>query len=313
MKYRPLGNTGLEVSEIGFGGWAMGKLFWGDDVVDDDSLAAVQQALESGINFFDTAPVYGAGHSETLLGKALAGRRDEVVIATKCGRLRSADGVITNDSSPASVRAECEVSLRRLQTDVIDLYQVHWPDEQTPFEDTMAALMELRDEGKIRAIGVSNFAVDMMQRMMAAGELSATQPPYSLLRRDIESEVLPFCRQHDLAVLAYSPMQRGLLTGKYGSDARFPATDTRSRDPLFQGETLARIVSAVQQMTALAAAHGKTAGQLAVAWVLNQPGVTVALCGAKRPHHIAESAGAAGWQLETDLQQQLAGLFAGLA
>lgn len=313
MNYRRLGNTELMASEIGFGGWAMGKLFWGEDVVDEDSRAAVRQALELGINFFDTAPVYGAGHSESLLGEALAGHRDEVIIATKCGRHRTAEGVLYNDSSPAVIRAECEASLKRLRTEVIDLYQVHWPDEQTPFEDTMATLLDLREEGKVRAIGVSNFSVEMMQRMQAVGELTSTQPPYSLLKRGIETELLPFCREHNIAVLAYSPLQRGLLTGKYKPGAQFPESDTRSRDPLFQGEKLAQIAAAVEQMAALAAAYGKTAGQLAVAWVLNQPGLTVALCGAKRPHHIAESVGAAGWRLDEELLQKLDGLFAGLS
>jgi aryl-alcohol dehydrogenase-like predicted oxidoreductase len=313
MNYRRLGQTDMMASEIGFGGWAMGKLFWGEDVVDDDSRAAVRQALDLGINFFDTAPVYGAGHSERLLGEALAGHRDDVLIATKCGRHRTEEGVLYNDSSPAVIRAECEASLKRLRTEVIDLYQVHWPDEQTPFEDTMAALLQLRDEGKIRALGVSNFSVEMMQRMMSVGPLTSTQPPYSLLKRGIEAELLPFCREHSIAVLAYSPLQRGLLTGKYKPGAQFPESDTRSRDPLFQGEKLGQIAAAVEEMAALAAAYGKTAGQLAVAWVLNQPGLTVALCGAKRPHHIAESAGAAGWELDAELQAQLDLLFAGLS
>lgn len=312
MQYRNLGSSDLMVSEIGFGGWAMGKWMWGDDVVDDQSIAAVHRALELGINFFDTAAVYGAGHSERVLGKALLGRREEVIIATKCGRLCADDGSMCNDSRPASITAECEQSLRNLQTDHIDLYQVHWPDEAVPFEDTMAALMELREQGKIRHIGVSNFTVPMMKRMMAAGELISLQPPYSLLRRGIEAEILLFCREHNLTVLAYSPMQRGLLTGKYGLGATFPQTDSRSRDPLFQGERLQQISAAVGQMSQMAAVHGKTASQMAIAWVLNQPGLTVALCGAKRASHIEESVGAAGWKLSAGELQKLDALFAGL-
>ena len=309
MQYRQLDGTDLRVSEIGFGGWAMGKLFWGEDVVDEDSVAAVRRALDLGINFFDTAAVYGEGHSERVLAQALGTRRRDVVVATKCGRRRDAEGKLFNDSSRAGIRAECEQSLRNLQTDYIDLYQVHWPDEQTPFEDTMAALVELREEGKIRQIGVSNFTIPMMDRMRAAGPLVSLQPPYSLLRRDIEAELLPYCRGHNLAVLCYSPMQRGLLTGKYRPGATFPESDTRSRDPMFQGERLERIVDAVDKMAQMAAEHGKTAGQMAIAWVLNQPGVTVALCGAKRPHHIEESAGAAGWVLSAEEERRLRELF----
>jgi len=312
MEYRQLGTTDLTVSEIGFGGWAMGKLFWGDDVQDSETTAAIHRALDLGLTLFDTAPVYGDGHSECVLGAALGAHRAEVVVATKCGRVRNAEGKLYNDSRPESIRGECEQSLRNLQTDVIDLYQVHWPDEQVPFEDTMAALMALRDEGKIRHIGCSNFTVPMMRRMMAAGELASLQPPYSLLRRGIEDEILPFCREQGLGVLCYSPLQRGLLTGKYRPGATFPETDSRSRDPLFGEEKLARIAAAVDEMAAMASAYGRTPGQMAVAWVLNQPGVSVALWGAKRPEQIEECAGAAGWKLTAEETTRLEELFGGI-
>jgi aryl-alcohol dehydrogenase-like predicted oxidoreductase len=312
MEYRQLGQTGLQVSEIGFGGWAMGKWLWGDDISDPETTAAVHRALDLGITLFDTALVYGDGHSEQVLGQALGKRRGEVVVATKGGRARKSDGEIYTDSTPATLRDNCEQSLRNLRTDVIDLYQIHWPDEQTPFEDTMATLMALRAEGKIRHIGCSNFTVPMMERMRGAGELVSLQPPYSLLRRDIEAEILPFCRAHELAVLCYSPLQRGLLTGKYKAGATFPETDGRSRDPMFAGEKLARIAAAVAEMAQMAAAHGKTPGQMAVAWVLNQPGVTVALWGAKRPEQIAECEGAAGWKLSEEERGRLEGLFGGI-
>lgn len=309
MQYRQLNGTDLQVSEIGFGGWAMGKLFWGEDVVDEESVAAVRRALELGINFFDTAAVYGGGHSERVLAQGLGKRRGEVIVATKGGRRRSEEGKLYNDSSPEGLRGECEQSLRNLGTDYIDLYQVHWPDEGTPFEETMAALLGLRDEGKIRHIGVSNFTIPMLDRMRAAGPLVSLQPPYSLLKRDIETELLPYCREHNLGVLCYSPMQRGLLTGKYRPGATFPESDTRSKDPMFQGERLERIVAAVDEMGRMAAAHGKTASQMAIAWVLSQPGVTVALCGAKRPGHIEESAGAAGWVLSAEEEGRLREMF----
>lgn len=312
MEYRPLGMTDLQVSAIGFGGWAMGKWLWGDDVQDAETTAAVHRALDLGINFFDTAAVYGEGHSEQVLGQALGARRAEVIVATKCGRVRDAAGKLYNDSRPASLRRECEQSLRNLQTDVIDLYQVHWPDETVPFEETMGELMALRAEGKIRHIGCSNFTVPMLERMRAAGELVSLQPPYSLLRRGIEDEILPYCRAHGLAVLCYSPLQRGLLTGKYQPGATFPETDSRSRDPLFAEPKLSRIAAAVGEMAILAAAHGRSAAQMAAAWVLNQAGVTVALWGAKRAEQIEESAGAAGWQLTAAETAKLAELFAGV-
>jgi len=312
MQYRQLGKTDLHVSEIGFGGWAMGKWLWGDDVQDTETTAAVHRALDLGINFFDTAAVYGDGHSERVLGQALGARRAEVVVATKCGRVRDAEGKLYNDSRPDSIRRECEQSLRNLGTDVIDLYQVHWPDEAVPFAETMAALMALRAEGKICHIGCSNFTVPMLERMEAAGELVSLQPPYSLLRRGIEAEILPFCREHNLAVLCYSPLQRGLLTGKYRPGATFPETDSRSRDPLFAEPKLSQIAAAVDEMAGLAAAHGRTAAQMAVAWVLNQPGVTVALWGAKRADQIEESAGASGWRLTEAEMTRLAELFAGV-
>lgn len=312
MRYHQLGNSDLNVSVIGFGGWAAGKLFWGEDVVDADSIAAIHRALDLGINLFDTAPVYGAGHSERILAQALGARRREVYVATKCGRLRSPEGKLYNDSSPAALKSECEASLQRLRTDVIDLYQVHWPDEAVPFEETMAALLDLQQQGKIRYIGVSNFNVQQMEQMRAVGELTSLQPPYSLLARGIEAEILPYCRQHSLGVLAYSPMRRGLLTGKYRPGATFPASDSRSQDSMFQGQRLARIVAAVGEMAAMAAEHGKTPGQMAIAWVLSQPGVTVALCGAKRPYHIEESVGAAEWELDPDTSARLSALFEGL-
>jgi aryl-alcohol dehydrogenase-like predicted oxidoreductase len=309
MRYETLGDSDLKVSVIGFGGWAMGRLFWGEDVVDEDSVAAVRRALDLGVNFFDTAAVYGGGHSERMLARGLAGRRDESIIATKCGRVRAADGTLYNDSSADSIRRECEQSLQNLQTDVIDLYQVHWPDEQTPFEETMARLLGLRDQGKIRYIGVSNFTVPMLEQVMALAPVVSLQPPYSLLRRDIEEEILPFCRERNLGVLCYSPMQRGLLTGRHRPGVTFPGSDSRSRDPLFQREKLERIVKSVDEMAAMAAAHGKTAAQMAIAWVLSQPGVTVALCGAKRPAQIEESAGAGDWVLTPAEAQKLRELF----
>lgn len=302
MEYRRLGTSDLDISTIGFGCWAMGKAFWGDDVVDEDSIAAVHTALELGINFFDTAQAYGCGHSERVLGQALAGYpRGEVIIATKTGLNWDADNHIFRDSSPEFVLRSCEDSLERLQTDYVDLLQVHWPDEKVPIAETAAAMKQLLDAGKTRAVGVSNYSVAQMEQFMAVCPLHSLQPPYSMINRGIEAEILPFCREHNIGVLAYSPMARGLLTGKYDENARFPETDDRARDSLWQGERFRRTLAAVREMTALAAENGKTMSQLALAWVLSQPGVTCALSGTKRPHQIAETAGAAGWTLSPDI------------
>ena len=298
MQYRKLGNSDLEVSVIGFGCWAMGKAFWGDDVVDDDSIVAVRHALDLGITLFDTAAVYGLGHSEKVLAEALGSRRAEIVLATKCGMSWDDAGNISKNSSPEAIISGCEDSLKRLQTDVIDLFQVHWPDETVPFEDTMDALVSLQQAGKIRAIGVSNFSAEQMRRMMSRGELASDQPPYSLLNRSIEREVLPFCRENNVGVLCYSPMSRGLLTGRYGPDATFPATDARSQDGLWQGERFAQALAGVERLKAMAAEYGRTVSQLALAWVVSQPGVTVALAGAKRQWQIAETAAAGDWTLD---------------
>ncbi len=301
MEYRKLGPTDMEVSVIGFGCWAMGKWWWGDDVVDQQSIAAVHRAVDLGINFFDTADVYGSGHSEQVLGQALRGHRDEVFVATKGGRYIGADDMPTSNVSKEYLLQACEASLKRLGTDYIDLYQVHWPDEEnTAPEESMAAMVELQEAGKIRYIGVSNYNVEQMKKSMAIGQLVSLQPQYNMLDRHIEEQLLPFCRENGIGVLCYSPMARGLLTGKYDENATFPETDHRSRHPAWQGEQLRHNVEAVRRMAQVAEEAGKTMAQLAVAWVLSQPGVTCALCGAKRPDQIAETAGAAGWQLTAE-------------
>ncbi len=301
MEYRKLGTSDLSISTIGFGCWAMGKTWWGDDVVDEDSIAAVKTALGHGVNFYDTAQAYGCGHSERILGQALADvPRDQVIIATKTGLNWDTDEHIFNDSSPEFVLRSCDDSLQRLGVDYLDLLQVHWPDPKVPLPETAAAMRKLFEAGKIRAVGVSNYSVGQMREFMSVCPLHSLQPPFSLLNRGIEAEILPFCREHNVGVLAYSPMSRGLLTGKYDEKATFPATDGRSGDGLWQGERLQRNLSAVRELQALAATHQKTVAQLALAWVLSQPGLTCALAGAKRSHQIAETTQASGWQLDAE-------------
>jgi aryl-alcohol dehydrogenase-like predicted oxidoreductase len=306
MKYRQLGSSSLNISVIGFGGWAMGKASWGEDVVDDDSIAAIKHALELDINFYDTAQAYGPGHSEKILGRALSGYpREKVIIATKTGLDWDDTGRIFRNSTPEYIHKSLGDSLERIQTDYIDLYQVHWPDENVPIADTAAAMKELLDAGKIKAAGVSNYSVAQMEQFMAVCPLHSLQPPFSMIRRQIESEILPFCCKHNIGVLAYSPMARGLLTGKYDETATFPPSDARSQAGEWKGERLAHNVAAVRELTKIAEANGKTMAQLALAWVLNQPGLTCALAGTKRPYQIEESCGAAGWVLDAATLAQI--------
>ena len=301
MEYRKFGPTDMEISVTGFGCWAMGKWWWGEDVVDENSIAAVHRALDLGVNFFDTADVYGSGHSEETLGRALHGHREEVFIATKGGRYIGVDDMPTTNVTKEYLLRACEASLERLQTDYVDLYQIHWADEEhTPPEESMEAMVELQQAGKLRYIGVSNYNVEQIKRSMAVAELVSLQPPYNMLDRHIEDEILPFCRENDIGVLCYSPMARGLLTGKYDENVTFPESDHRSRHPEWQDEQLKRNIEAVRRMTEIAKEAGKTMPQLAVAWVLSRPAVTCALCGAKRPDQIEETTQAAGWQLSRD-------------
>ncbi len=299
MEFRKLGNTELECTTIGFGAWVIGGWLWGG-ADDNESIAAIQRAFDLGINFFDTAAVYGFGRSERLIGKALKGHRDEVIIATKCGLEWDEEENVTRNSSREHVLRTCEESLKRLDTDYIDLHQVHWPDPNTPVEETIEALEELVRQGKIRYYGVSNFDVPLLERCMAVGRVSSLQNKYNLLEREIENAELPYCREHNIGVLAYSPMARGLLTGKFTEDWKFKEGDSRANNKMFQGETFKRNLRIVARLKELAAEHGRTVAQLALAWVLSQPGVTVALAGTRKPEQIEETAQASGWQLDEE-------------
>jgi aryl-alcohol dehydrogenase-like predicted oxidoreductase len=300
MERRPLGNSGIEISVIGLGTWAMGKRSWGR-VDDADSSSAIRKSLDLGINLIDTAPVYGFGHSERVVGLAIQGLRNKAVIATKCGLAwDEASGRIWNDGSKAGVIAQTEGSLKRLGVDWIDLMQVHWPDPIRPVAETMAALVQLREQGKIRAIGLSNYSVEQMRAALECGPVHSLQPPYSLLNREIENEILPFCRQQGIAVLAYSPMAKGILTGKYEKEATFSEDDVRDRDPNFSGERFHRNLEVVAGLREVGAQVGRSPAQVAVNWVIAQPGLTCAICGAKTPVQVSENAGAAGWSLSPE-------------
>lgn len=322
MHYRMLGSSPLQVSVIGFGCWQAGGYYWGQ-VDEREWLAAVHRALDSGVNLFDTADFYGFGRAEEWLAKALGRRRQEAIIATKVG-LVSRDGRrdfgssqlleleehIGKDLSRRHVIETAEASLRRLRTDVIDLYLLHWPDPATPIEETMAALEELFQAGKIRAAGCCNFPVDLMQQATARFPLQAHQLPYSVLHRGAEEALLPACRAGGIGVIAYWVLCKGLLSGKYTGQSTFGDDDWRHYDPLFQGEAYQRNLKMVARLREIAAGEGITAGQLAIAWALQQPGISSAIIGAKTAMQAVENAGAGDLSLSPAARTAMADVIA---
>ncbi|MEN2507460.1 aldo/keto reductase [Stutzerimonas stutzeri] len=296
------------ISRIGLGTWAIGGWMWGG-ADDERSVTTIRTALERGINLIDTAPVYGFGHSEEVVGKALEGVRDQAVIATKVA-LDWSDGGPRRNSTPARIRQEIEDSLRRLRTDRIDLYQVHWPDPLVPIEETAAELEKLRQEGKILAIGVSNYSTDQMDAFRKAAPLASVQPPYNLFERAIEADVLPYARDNGLAVLGYGALCRGLLSGRMNSSTTFDGDDLRKSDPKFKAPRFAQYLAAVEALKNLARErHGKSVLALAIRWVLDQ-GPTIALWGARRPDQLDGIDEAFGWTLSPQDMQDIDRLLA---
>ena len=291
-------------SRIALGTWAIGGWMWGGSD-ENDAIKTIHAALDSGINVIDTAPVYGFGRSEEIVGKALAaGWRGKAIVATKLG-LEWQDGKLSRNSSPERLRTELEDSLRRLQTDVIDLYQVHWPDESVPIEETAATLAGFQREGKILAIGVSNFTPVQMDRFRSAAPLTSVQPPYNLFERDIERDILPYAQANSLAVLAYGSLCRGLLTGKITEKTTFEGDDLRKSDPKFHPPRLQQYLNAVRRLDDFAKnRYGKTVLALAVRWVLDA-GNTIALWGARRPGQLAPVNDVLGWSLDEDAKRAL--------
>ena len=298
MQKRLLGDSGLEVSAIALGTWAMGGAVetWGR-VDDRESIAAIHQALDLGINLVDTAPIYGLGHSEEIVGKVIQGRRSEVLVATKCGLLfpKSSDELPPRCLSRGSILRECEDSLRRLRTDVIDVYQCHWPDPETHIRETMDALTTLLEQGKVRAIGLSNFSCEQMTAAREFGPVHCLQPPFSMLQLRAAEDLIPYCVEHRIGVLAYSPLSKGLLTGKFDKDSRFEGI--RSQDPEFLGERYRRNLGIVDQLGKIAAGYDKTVTQLVINWTASFRGVTAPIVGAKRPSQVVENAGGMGWTI----------------
>jgi aryl-alcohol dehydrogenase-like predicted oxidoreductase len=318
MRYRQLGESGINASVVGFGAWAIGGWMWGG-TDQNEAVRAVQAALDDGVNLIDTAPAYGLGLSEEIVGRAIAGRREEVVLATKCGlvwhtnrgmRFFEEHGhPVHRYLGPESIRLEVERSLRRLATDRIDLYQTHWQDPGTPIADTMGTLLDLMKEGKIRAIGVSNIALNELEEYRRSGPVHTDQERYSLLDREHETALIPYCRDHSIAVLAYSPLANGLLTGKIGPDRQFAPGDLRRDNPRFSVESRMRIAQALERLRPIAEHHGLTMGQLALAWTVAQPGVTHALAGARNTQQARENARAAEVELSLDELREIGRAF----
>lgn len=297
MELRPLGNTGIQVSVVSLGCWPIAGMT-SPGVNDQDSLATIRACFELGINHLDTAYVYGrAGESERLIAQALGGRRREMVIATKAGLHWDAEGRQAHDASPATLRRQCEESLRRLNTDCVDLLYLHAPDKKVPVAESAGALKELLESGKTRSVGASNLSLAQLQEFAAVCPLAAYQPPYNMLQRQIETDILPWCRQHDVAVLVYWPLLKGLLAGRLPRDRVFGPDDNRRKYPMFQGEEYQKNLDLVDKLRRIAAASGRTVAELVVNWTIHQTGITSAICGAKRPEQIRETAGGAGWAL----------------
>ena len=306
MNTRKLGNSDLMITPIGFGAWAVGgpwQFGWGEQS-DRDSTAAIHRALELGINWIDTAAVYGLGHSEEVVAQALRdweGQRPYVF--TKCGMVWNEKGEIGYSLRPKSIRRECEASLRRLNIGVIDLYQIHWPaDDLVETLEGWAAMGDLQKEGKVRWIGASNFSLQELQRANGIAPMTSLQPPYSLVRRDAEKELLPFCERENIGVIVYSPMASGLLTGAMTRDrlANLPADDWRRGNPDFQEPRFSKNLALVERLGAVGARHGKSPGEVAIAWTLRHSAVTGAIVGARNAKQVDGIIGAATFRLTPD-------------
>lgn len=326
---RSLGASGLRVPPIIFGAWAIGGWMWGG-ADEGDAIDAIRASIDHGVNAIDTAAIYGQGHSEELVGRALRGiPRDRYFLATKCGRRwDSAEGsdawsttdshgrpvTIRSNSRRASIFHECEQSLKRLGVDVIDLYQIHWPDRTTPVEESMRAMEDLRKQGKIRAVGVSNYDLEWLRGASAAAALHSLQPPFSLLQRQIERDgTLNFCRENNIGVIVYSPMERGLLTGTVTPERQFAADDHRSTHKFFTVENRRRVLAALANVKPIADRHGASYAQLVINWTIHEPGITAALVGARNAEQATHNAAAMRFTLTGEERAQVRRAFDNLS
>jgi methylglyoxal reductase len=313
MQYRALGNSGIDASAIVLGAWAIGGgSVWGNETVDQNSIDTIRAAVDAGINIIDTAPAYGFGHSEEVVGQAIQGIRDKVLIATKCG-LWWEDGrgafhcpydgkELRVCLEPETIRIEVENSLRRLNVDVIDLYQVHFaslPGYENPVADTMACLVDLKDQGKIRSIGVSNVSMEQFPEYLAGGPIATNQPRYSIINRQIEDDILPFTRENNIATLAYMPLEQGLLTGKVTMETVYKEGDFRNHEMNFWFKPVNRqkVLDMLAGWSNLTEKYDCTLAQLTIAWTIAQPGLTHAICGARKVEQIVDTARAADLEL----------------
>jgi len=305
QEYRSLGDSGLQVSAVAMGCWPIAGMT-SLDVNEADSLATLQAALDHGVNFFDTAYCYGLdGESERLIAAGLGHRRDEIVIGTKGGIHYDRQGKRLLDARPEKLKRQCEESLRRLDTDRIDLLYLHAPDPATPLTDSAGALRELMAAGKTRCIGVSNLTLPQLEAFHAVCPVTAFQPAYNMLQRQIERDTLPWCRQHGVAVVVYWPLLKGLLAGQLPRDHVFQPRDGRAKYVMFQGQEWQKNHDFVDCLRAVARDLGKTVAQVVINWTVHQDGITAALCGAKRPYQIIETAGAMGWRLDGPSLQRM--------
>tara|TARA_R110002020_G_scaffold145437_5_gene318799 strand:+ start:1475 stop:2458 length:984 start_codon:yes stop_codon:yes gene_type:complete len=309
MLRRPIGASGIEASAVGLGTWAIGGWMWGG-TNEAASIAAIRTSLDEGITLIDTAPAYGQGVAEEIVGRAIAGRRDEVVLATKCGLVwhtQQGNHFFDYDSGPVhrylgreSIIHEVEESLRRLGTDYIDHYITHWQDPTTPLDETIEALERLKASGKIRSIGASNTSAEDVAAYLKAGQLDAVQEEYSMVRHGLEDTILPLCRENGVSVLSYSSLALGLLSGRMGPDRTFTGDDQRKDNPLFSRENRERVETLMQEIDPIAETHGATRAQIVIAWTLQQPGITFSLCGARNAHQARENAAAGRIRLGQD-------------
>jgi aryl-alcohol dehydrogenase-like predicted oxidoreductase len=317
MQTQQLGSTDMRITPVGFGSWAIGGSNWayGWGVQDDgDAVKAIERAVELGINWIDTAAVYGLGHSEELVAKALAGIKTKPFIFTKCSMAWNKENQISNSLKADSIRRECEGSLKRLKVDAIDLYQIHWPNPEGDLEEGWQELARLKEEGLVRHIGVSNFSVEQLRRIMSIAPVASLQPPYSMLRPAVEKEILPFCMEHNIGVIVYSPMLSGMLTGAMTLErvAGFPNDDWRRGNKEFQEPRLSANLALVELLKLIGLPHGRSAGEVAIAWTLRHPGVTGAIVGGRNAAQVEGIIGAGEFRLHEEEIGKIENFIAGM-
>ncbi len=299
MQYNKLGSSGIEVSEVCLGTWAIGGRDFGE-VKDEQSVEAIRTAVELGMTFIDTADIYGHGHSEQVVGEALQGIRAKVILATKVGNRWDSEGNVETDCSYDYIMQAFEASLKRLKTNYIDVYLIHKPDPNVPIKETMGALQKLLEDKTVRAVGVSRYDRAQIEEASSCITLHAAQYPLNIFRRRETTPILEYCRKANIGMMAYAPLSKGLLTGKFNGSEVFPEKDNRSRNPIFQGEEFTKRIRAVKQIGEIAKRHDRSLAQLAINWNLCQPGITTSLAGAKTPEQVRENAGGSGWRLTSE-------------